>query len=51
MSSVKQAKKYWVCKVCHDLHYGSNAPEVCPTCGQVYQYVQIKKEEFQAALK
>ncbi|HLC80535.1 MAG TPA: hypothetical protein VJG31_02075 [Candidatus Nanoarchaeia archaeon] len=51
MPPAKPAKKYWICKVCRDLHYGANAPEVCPTCGQVHQYIPVTKEEFQAALE
>jgi len=40
-------KKFWRCTVCGDLHYGANAPEVCPTCGQPREKAEeIEREEF-----
>jgi len=40
-------KKFWRCTVCGDLHYGANAPEVCPTCHQGQdKAVEITREEF-----
>ncbi|MFA7653700.1 MAG: hypothetical protein WCX97_01490 [Candidatus Magasanikbacteria bacterium] len=44
-------KKYWRCLVCGDLHYGVEAPEKCPTCGQPRtQAEEITKEQFMTIL-
>jgi len=44
-------KKFWRCTVCGDLHYGDEAPEICPTCHQPRsKAVEITKEEFLAAI-
>ena len=46
--SVKmEEKKYWRCTICNDLHYGKNAPEICPTCGYPRdKAIEITKQEF-----
>jgi ferredoxin-thioredoxin reductase catalytic subunit len=33
--------------VCNDLHYGVNAPEICPTCLKKNAYVEIASGEAQ----
>jgi rubrerythrin len=38
------AKKFWVCSVCGDIHFGDKAPEVCPTCKSKNAYEEIGKE-------
>jgi len=46
-----EPKKFWRCTICGDLHYGVQAPEVCPTCHQPRdKAMEITKEEFLAAL-
>lgn len=45
--NIMPEKKYWRCTVCGDLHWGANAPELCPTCKQTEKYVEITKEEFE----
>ncbi len=42
-----EEKKYWRCTICNDLHYGKNAPEICPTCGYPRdKAIEITKQEF-----
>lgn len=38
-------KKYYKCKICGDIHYGREAPELCPTCKQVKAYLLTTKDE------
>ena len=38
-------KRYFRCAVCDDVHYGENAPEICPTCETMGSYVEITKDE------
>jgi len=46
------SKTYWRCIVCGDLHYGANAPAICPTCGVSREKtVKITKEEFLKNIK
>ena len=39
------AKKFYRCNVCGDIHYGKNAPDVCPTCGTKDAYEEVDKEQ------
>lgn len=44
-------KKFWRCSVCGDLHYGKEAPEICPTCGSPREKAQeISREDFLKAI-
>lgn len=36
-------KKLFRCRVCGDIHFGVNAPEVCPTCQQTNAYEEADK--------
>lgn len=38
-------KRTWRCFVCNDVHYGTQPPEVCPTCKVRRAYVEISSEE------
>ena len=38
-------KRYFRCTVCDDIHYGENAPEICPTCETMGSYVGVTKDE------
>lgn len=42
----KDKEVYWVCRKCGYVHYGKEAPEVCPSCGHERAYYQVKCEEF-----
>ena len=38
-------KKFYRCTVCNDIHFGVNAPEICPTCSAKKAYVEIDVSE------
>ncbi|MFA6410200.1 MAG: hypothetical protein WCW26_01335 [Candidatus Buchananbacteria bacterium] len=38
-------KKFYRCNVCNDIHYGINAPEICPTCQAKKAYVEVDVAE------
>lgn len=42
----KEKEVYWVCRKCGYVHYGKEAPAVCPSCGHEQAYYQVKCEEF-----
>ncbi|MFH0818285.1 MAG: hypothetical protein V1909_06670 [Candidatus Micrarchaeota archaeon] len=44
-------KKYFRCIVCNDIHYGSNPPEICPTCFQFNKFEEIGFEEAKKILE
>jgi rubrerythrin len=40
-------KKFWRCMVCGDMHYGLEAPEICPTCHNPREKAEeIDRTEF-----
>ena len=43
-------KKFFKCKVCGDIHYGTEGPEVCPTCKVKNAYEPIEKDVAKKAL-
>ena len=38
-------KKFFRCIVCNDIHWGYNAPEICPTCLNKNAYIEIEEKE------
>ena len=42
----KDQEVWWVCRECGYVHYGTEPPEVCPSCGHPKGYFQIKCEEY-----
>jgi len=46
----KPQKKFWRCTICNDIHYGTGAPEHCPTCKQDHKYVEVSEEEAKKLL-
>jgi rubrerythrin len=47
-----KVKTFWRCPICGDLHYGVEAPELCPTCHTPRaKHVKITKEEFLKAFQ
>lgn len=36
----------WQCRNCGHLHFGKQAPEVCPVCKHPQAYFELKKENF-----
>jgi len=39
-------EKMWICRNCGHIHYGSEAPEVCPVCAHPQSYFEILKENY-----
>lgn len=42
----KPKEVWWVCRECGYVHYGSEPPEECPSCGHPKSYFQVKCEEY-----
>ncbi len=42
----KEAPKMWICRNCGHIHYGENAPEVCPVCAHPKSYFELKAENY-----
>jgi len=42
----KDREVWWVCRECGYVHYGTEPPEVCPSCSHPKGYFQIKCEEY-----
>jgi rubrerythrin len=38
----RETDEQWICENCGHIHYGKNAPEVCPVCGHPKAYFDIK---------
>lgn len=37
---------WWVCRECGYVHYGTEPPETCPSCGHPRSFYQVKCEEY-----
>ncbi|WP_400207529.1 rubrerythrin [Candidatus Methanomassiliicoccus intestinalis] len=42
----KKEAVWWVCRECGYMHFGTEAPEICPSCDHARSYYQLKCEEF-----
>ncbi|WP_349768827.1 rubrerythrin [Thermoclostridium caenicola] len=42
----RESKQYWVCGNCGHVHYGENAPEVCPVCDHPKAFFTLKAENY-----
>lgn len=42
----KEAEVYWVCRECGYVHFGAEAPKVCPSCGHAQGFYELKNEEY-----
>ena len=42
----KPVENMWICRNCGHVHYGFEAPEVCPVCSHPQSYFEIKKENY-----
>ena len=43
---VKEEPKMWICRNCGHIHYGEEAPKVCPVCAHPQSYFEIRKENY-----
>jgi len=42
----KEGKVAWVCQNCGHIHFGENAPEVCPVCAHPKAYFEVKATNY-----
>ena len=42
----KEKEVWWVCRECGYVHFGTEPPEICPSCKHPRNYYQIKCEEY-----
>ena len=42
----KEVPVMWICRNCGHIHYGENAPEVCPVCAHPQSYFEICKQNY-----
>ena len=42
----KPVENMWICRNCGHVHYGFEAPKVCPTCAHPQSYFELKKENY-----
>ncbi|MEG0021259.1 MAG: rubrerythrin family protein [Bacilli bacterium] len=38
----KENKVMWICRNCGHIHYGENAPKVCPVCNHPQSYFEMR---------
>ncbi len=43
-------KYLFKCTICGDIHFGSSAPEECPTCQSKKSYIKTEKEDVDILL-
>ena len=42
----RPVENMWICRNCGHVHYGKEAPKVCPVCSHPQSYFEIKKENY-----
>ena len=42
----KDGEQMWICRNCGHVHFGSEAPEVCPVCAHPKAYFELKCENY-----
>ena len=42
----KDGDTMWKCRQCGNLHFGTEAPEVCPVCGHPQSYQEVRAENY-----
>jgi rubrerythrin len=42
----RETDEQWICENCGHIHYGKNAPDVCPVCGHPKAYFDIKANNY-----
>lgn len=42
----KEKEVWWVCRECGYQHFGTEPPEICPSCGHPRGFYQMKCEEY-----
>ena len=42
----REGEKAWVCRNCGHIHFGAEAPEVCPVCAHPRAYFELRAENY-----
>ena len=42
----KPQEEMWICRNCGHIHYGKQAPKVCPVCAHSQSYFELRKENY-----
>ncbi|MEG2848552.1 MAG: rubrerythrin family protein [Bacilli bacterium] len=42
----KNHEEMWICRNCGHVHFGKNAPEICPVCNHPKAYFELKKQNY-----
>lgn len=42
----KEAPQMWICRNCGHVHFGDEAPAICPVCAHPRAYFEILKENY-----
>ena len=42
----KSEEVMWVCRNCGHLHFGKEAPQICPVCEHLQSFFQVKEENY-----
>ena len=42
----REGEKAWVCRNCGHIHFGPEAPEVCPVCAHPRAYFELRAEKY-----
>ncbi len=42
----KDSKKAWICRNCGHVHFGDEAPEICPVCKHPKSFFEIKANNY-----
>lgn len=42
----KDGDRIWICRNCGHIHFGSEAPQVCPVCSHPQAFFEIKAENY-----
>lgn len=42
----RETEQAWICTNCGHVHYGTEAPEVCPVCAHPKKFFQIHSEDY-----
>ncbi len=42
----KEGEVMWECRNCGHLHFGKEAPQICPVCEHLQSFFQVKEENY-----
>lgn len=42
----KDGEQMWICRNCGHVHFGAEAPEVCPVCAHPKAYFELRCENY-----